>query len=407
MEGGYEDELLDLHRNAGIATAILSLIFFFLRRTAIYFFGDKGKRKWARIVLFSLLITLLSFTGHLGGSLTHGAAYLSFIEASSEDEQLRLGVSTPDQIDSVVLYTAVVEPILRSRCYSCHSASRQKGQLRLDQVTLIMKGGKHGDILFPGLPDSSEMYRRLLLPLEHDDHMPPNEKQQPTSAEIALIQVWIAEGADFEKIGGAYHARHNIGQYVSTLLAMNTRPALIPGEPVSGASPEAVSALRDRGAVVVPLGASSNYLSVTLINAADIDDTDLELLLPLADQLLWLDVSRTSITDAGLETIGALGNLISLNLSHTQITGLGIASLTSLEKLERLNLVGTDVSDEGLQSLAAIRSLRQLFIFNSQVTPQGVVSIRGKLPEVRIDTGGYVLPQLVSDTASLPGIDQD
>jgi hypothetical protein len=78
-----------------------------------------------------------------------------------------------------------------------------------------------------------------------------------------------------------------------------------------------------------------------------------------------------------------------------------------LEKLERLNLVGTDVSDEGLQSLAAIRSLRQLFIFNSQVTPQGVVSIRGKLPEVSIDTGGYVLPQLVSDTASLPGIDQD
>jgi hypothetical protein len=266
LEGGYVVDLLTLHRNAGIATAIFSLLFYFLRRTAIYFFGDKGKRKWARIVLFSLMITLLSFTGHLGGSLTHGSEYLSVIAPSSASEEMQLGISSPEQLDSAALFTAVIQPILRSRCYSCHSATRQKGQLRLDQIALIEKGGKHGAVLWPGLPDSSALYARLMLPHEHEDHMPPNEKEQPSSAEIALIQVWIAEGADFEKRGAAYHAHQNIGQYVKALLIMGTRPALVPDEPVNRAPTQAIAALEDRGAVVVRLGESSNYLSVTLIN---------------------------------------------------------------------------------------------------------------------------------------------
>ena len=88
---------------------------------------------------------------------------------------------------------------MRAReCY-CHSSSKQKGDLRLDKEEFIMRGGKNGLVIKDGPVDSSSLYKRLILPLEDEDHMPPNEKPQLSSSEIALIQYWIEDHADFTK----------------------------------------------------------------------------------------------------------------------------------------------------------------------------------------------------------------
>ena len=41
-----------------------------------------------------------------------------------------------------------------------------------------------------------------MLPLEDKHHMPPEQKQQLSSAEIALLKSWIEDGASFDKIVG-------------------------------------------------------------------------------------------------------------------------------------------------------------------------------------------------------------
>jgi hypothetical protein len=46
------------------------------------------------------------------------------------------------------------------------------------------------------------MIQRLLLPLNDDDHMPPEGKPQPTLAEIAALQWWIERGAPVDKTVG-------------------------------------------------------------------------------------------------------------------------------------------------------------------------------------------------------------
>ena len=76
LEGGYDDSLLKLHRNAGIATAAFASLFYFLRKNILRYFPDKRKRKLARILVFVCLVLMVSLTGHLGGSLTHGENYL-------------------------------------------------------------------------------------------------------------------------------------------------------------------------------------------------------------------------------------------------------------------------------------------------------------------------------------------
>ena len=51
--------------------------------------------------------------------------------------------------------------------------------------------------------------------------MPPNEKPQLSSAEIALIQAWLAEGASFENRLGAFKQVSKIKGYLNSVLSQS------------------------------------------------------------------------------------------------------------------------------------------------------------------------------------------
>ncbi len=87
-----------------------------------------------------------------------------------------------------------VRSILAHNCYSCHSATKTKGELRLDKKDLIFKGGKHGAILKAGHPEDSEMIRRIMLPADDKEAMPTKGKRL-TEKEVALLSFWIKQGA--------------------------------------------------------------------------------------------------------------------------------------------------------------------------------------------------------------------
>jgi len=219
QEGGYEDDLLSRHKTLGIATAILGVVVYFLRATAQLYFQSKAKRRTFYLVLFIPLIILVSLTGHFGGSLTHGEDYLfASIETSAGVVDPAIKLQRISDINNAAFYPDVIQPILESRCYSCHSSRKQKGDLRLDDIAHIEKGGEHGAILERGNSDSSSLFQRLMLPLEDDDHMPPNEKPQPSSSEIAMIQAWIDEGANFEMKVSACKDSDKIKRYFNSLV---------------------------------------------------------------------------------------------------------------------------------------------------------------------------------------------
>jgi uncharacterized membrane protein len=74
---GFEPDLkssLFLHRWAGVTTAILSL---FLVGLWHWSEGMPGRRRWARMMLF-LLVILVVVTGHWGSVLVYGADYFAF-----------------------------------------------------------------------------------------------------------------------------------------------------------------------------------------------------------------------------------------------------------------------------------------------------------------------------------------
>jgi hypothetical protein len=397
-EGGYDDGLLQRHQNFGIATAVFTVILYIARAKSFLFFRDEKKLKTVRILLFVPMMILLSLTGHLGGSMTHGEEYL--FEAIAEVQVVNPlteleAIANPDE---AVLYHDVIEPILNSKCYSCHSSKKRKGDLRLDQVEFIMQGGEHGSVIEAGIPDSSSLYSRLMLPMEDEDHMPPNERPQLSSTEISLIKTWIEEGASFDKKVSSFAQASKIKTYIATLVTQLHQEPLIPLEEAPAADKKALSALREKGVLITPVGNETNYLAANFVNARSMTDADLALLLPLKKQLIWLNLSRTKVTDEGLKTIAQLPSLRQLHVDHTTISDNGIKNLIPLNELIYLNLVNTKITDQGLSYLSSLKKIKNIFVYQTQVTAKGLQDFSAKLPDAHIDTGGYTLPQLASDT---------
>src|SRR5260370_36670038 len=54
-----------------------------------------------------------------------------------------------------------IRPVLVERCYECHGETKQKGGLRLDSRTALLKGGDSGPIVVPGKPNDSLIIKAL------------------------------------------------------------------------------------------------------------------------------------------------------------------------------------------------------------------------------------------------------
>lgn len=89
-----------------------------------------------------------------------------------------------------------IAPIFAERCLKCHGPEKRKSELLLDQRAVMLVGGDSGlPSIVPGDPGKSFLVE-VITDHESDMAMPP--KGDPLMAEqIALIEKWITEGADW------------------------------------------------------------------------------------------------------------------------------------------------------------------------------------------------------------------
>ncbi len=156
--------------------------------------------------------------------------------------------------------------------------------------------------------------------------------------------------------------------------------------------------LKANGVIVLPLSAETNYLSVSFVNKRSVSEEDLRLLVSLKNQLLWLNLARTSISDSAMNIVAQLSAVRKLNLDYTEITDEGIKPLSSLSDLNYLNLVSTKITDKGLMNLTGLKNLKSIYIYQTAVKASGVRNFKAASPSVSIDTGRYELPKLLTDS---------
>ncbi len=91
-------------------------------------------------------------------------------------------------------FAAEVEPILRTRCYECHShaSGEMRGGLTLDSRAGWQTGGDSGPAIVPGQPGASLLLTAVRY-ADPDYEMPPDGKL--AEAEIAVLSDWVERGA--------------------------------------------------------------------------------------------------------------------------------------------------------------------------------------------------------------------
>lgn len=310
-------------------------------------------------VLLSVTLLALLWTGHQGGSITHGSGYLThympanlgrFIASSTERDQY------PESF-----YSRHVHAVLDAKCVACHGASSDKGGLRLDSYSRLMRGGKDGAVIMPGKPDASLLLTRITLP-SGDKHFMPAEGRTPLTAdEISWIRAWIRVGASPSEssVPGI------------SIAADRSEPPPQPVGDYSAMTPEIERMQQGQGAKLVSVSArpSDGLILRTVDISASFGDAQLAQFLKYAPYIVEAELGRTAVTDASFDTLRTFTHLRALHLEGTAVTGSQLAKLSVLSQLTYLNLSGTKVTAQSVTALKSIPHLRHIYLFNTPAQP--------------------------------------
>lgn len=405
LGGGYEESTLNLHMWEGIGVAVFAWIAWAIKHERI-----GPKIRFGPLFYYPALgigVILLLAAGHEGGSLTHGSDFLTqytpepfrSLAGIPPREQVMEDIPVITDVNQALVYQQIVHPILKTRCVQCHNPEKSKGDLRLDNPEMIKKGSEDGPVVLAGKADQSKLVKVCLLPEEDDHHMPPKGKPQLTENQIALLSWWINQGAPFDKKVAELKVPDEVkpalaslgagsatgGQQVAASGPAPESPVLTMKLPT--ADPKAIEELKKTGLLILPLSKEQNQLEVSAVNARTFSDAQAVALPKLSQQIVWLKLGDTEVSDATLAQVAQLKNLQKLHLEQTKVTDAGLKNLKNLPYLEYLNLYGTAVTDAGLQELATIKNLKTVYLWQTKVTDAGVAELKKALPNLEINMG--------------------
>jgi uncharacterized membrane protein len=325
------------------------------------------------VVTFVVLLAQVIVVGHSGGELTHGKGYV-FAPLHKEEKSVDPATASA--------YEVAVLPVLEKKCFSCHNESKAKGKLIMTSVEKFIKGGENGPAFVPGDVSQSRMMKNIALPLEHDDHMPPEGKPQLSADEKKILSTWIKSGAPFDKKLTDLASDDSLRILGSKKIVVEKKEVTYSFEP---ASASVIEKLNTPFRVVFPLYKSSPALRADFFIAEMYKPEALQDLKEIKTQLVELSLSKIPVTDKELDIISGFSNLEKLNLNFTKISGSNLNVLNQLKNLQSLSLAGTAINSDQLHQIS-IPSLKELFIWNTSVTAEQVAALKSKWKSTRILT---------------------
>ncbi|MEM9717596.1 MAG: c-type cytochrome domain-containing protein [Bacteroidota bacterium] len=395
MGGGYEESTLFWHKWLGIGVGVAAILAYILYKSPSFI--PKAIGKPAYVGTFALMLGMLGYTGHLGGSLTHGSAYLTQYMPNG----MRAIAGLPPRVkkerrivtnlDSAQIFADVVQPIIEARCVSCHNENKTKGGLLMTSFASLMEGGKHGEVIKAGNAAQSELFHRVTLPEEDEHFMPPEGKKPLTDDQKAILEWWIASGAPEIEVLGTLALSEDIRPVLARELGLDAASAkadMLAGAGIPHLDESILNDLRAQGFRVNQVAQDNPFLDVDFsLSDTSLSSAQVKTLLKAKEQILWLNLGRTELDDAHLEVVGQLPNLMKLKLDNTPVSDVGIAHLSGLEKLEYLNLYGSKVGDGALETLKDLPGLKRVYLWQSQVSNEGAEKLKEARPDMMVDVG--------------------
>jgi len=359
----YSGDALTWHKWTAISSQGVAVALYFLRDRAI-------------TILRSLslsLSALLVLAGHFGAALTHGEDFLLAPLQSASEQPLSLAEAE--------VFRDLVQPIFESKCVACHQEGKIKGELRLDLLTGIQKGGKSGALFVAGKPELSLLIQRIHLPLEEEEHMPPKNKLQLTEEELEIISLWVSSGGGFDQ------KVMNLPQEDPLFQLVAARFSAQKSYTFSAADQDDIADLTTFFRKLRPIFPGSPALEVAYYGSSAFDANSLAELNVVRDQVVKLNLNRMPLQEVDLSLLADFQNLESLSLNFTSVSGNQLKSLINLPKLEVLAISGNSLDEEGIKTLSTMRQLKRLYLWQTGLKEQQKNQLSKALSTTQLDFG--------------------
>jgi uncharacterized membrane protein len=372
--GDYNTNILEKHKYTGIATAVLSFAMFYLTTPHFNRFVQISSKLFS--ILMVALLGLMSFSGHQGGSLTHGTEYLT-LNILTKKKRI-----PPTTVDVAFVYEDVIEPLLEKKCAQCHGGSKIKGELKMGSLADLLKGGKSGPAITPKDLLKSELFHRITLDPEDEDFMPSDGKTPLTQNEVEILKWWI------EKTGAIENKTvSELKVDTKTMHLFAVQLGFEKGSPTEASglemrlNPElpfivnlkAVENLEKAGYTIRVMLHKPLMLDVVLPKSISTNANDLHqklaLLKPIAKSIVWLNISQNNLSDEKTQFLKELTNLEKLRVDRSSLGDKTAEVIAQLKYLNAANFYQTKLTKTGLASLSKSTSIKSIYVFGSQVSP--------------------------------------
>ncbi len=359
----YDGDAILWHQWAGVG------IFYFC--TLFYFFRNQPKSilKPASIVL-ALGITL---TGHWGANITHGEDFLLAPIQTKEPEFIPLAEAE--------VFKDMVLPILENKCMSCHKEGKIKGELRMDHLEGLKKGGKSGPFALANDFENSLLIQRIDLPMDEKKHMPPKNKPQLTEDELLILKEWISNGASYEQKVMEISPENEL--FVLASYKFEARKIYT----FKAADSDDIASLNNFFRKVESIFPESPALEVSYFGISAFDPASINDLKIVQNQIVKLNLNKMPLENVDLSALKGMANLTEVQANFTDLGSDQIKLLASIKSIEELAISGNKLDETGLKTLAEMKQLKKLFIWASGLTAQQQNELKSALNKTEIDFG--------------------
>jgi uncharacterized membrane protein len=359
----YEGKAIVWHQWAGVGVFFAAVPLYFLR------YKNQQFLKASTLVIGAGIIA----TGHWGANLTHGEDFL-------------LSPIQPSKIEIIPLADAevfkdMVQPIFETKCVSCHKEGKVKGELRLDELAGIKKGGEDGPFVLAGDMEKSMLIQRIHLSMDEKKHMPPKNKLQLTQEELIILSEWVKSGASFEEKVIQTDPNGELYRLASAKFESNRVYEF------QAAEEDDILELNNFYRSVQPLYPESPALEATYFGASAFDPNSLSELKKVKTQLVKLSLNKMPLSGVELSFLSEFPNLEEVQMNFSDLRSKEIEALTKIPNLKKLAISGNPLQEKDVEAISKMTSLENLYVWQNGLDESQKNQLRNSLSTAEIDFG--------------------
>ncbi len=372
-----------MHKIFGLSLTAISFISWFLRLSIFSNLFSSSLKTFSN----TIIIVLLTLTGHYGGNLTHGETYLvDYAPENIKELVVKKNKYVELEIDSVKVYDDLIQPIFNQKCVSCHNKEISRGNLNMDSYSNLLKGGSSGIPINKSDPRKSLLIRRITMPTSELKYMPPDG--EPVSFDEIKTLIWWINNLDKSNENlVSLKVEDDIKESLEMLYSLNfTEKQWFEKISTDKLDESLVQNIDKRVFQIKFISDDKKFLSVKYLQK-NVSVSDIEKLEKISKYIAYFTAKSSNISNELIEGISNFENLVRLEIQDNNIDDESIKILQSLKNLEILNIHNTKITNKSIEILKKFKNLKRAYVWGTSISRSEIDEFNRKEEKLKLIGG--------------------